>query len=92
MGGQTDLKGREHLATKIDISFFVGNEVLNIFYLAIFWKKTIFFKINAKKILQRMTIFEGTVHRTAKMYMIFSVLNNVQNTVFKFFLIKLHAG
>ncbi len=34
--------------TKINITFFVGIEVLNIFHLTIFSKKTIFSKITAK--------------------------------------------
>ncbi len=33
------LRGRRHLATKPNITFFVGNEVLNIFHLTIFSKK-----------------------------------------------------
>ncbi len=33
------LKGRGRLATKINITFFVGNEILNVFYLTIFSKK-----------------------------------------------------
>ncbi len=33
------LKGRRQLATKTDINFFIGNEVLNIFHLTIFLKK-----------------------------------------------------
>ncbi len=40
--------GHGHLATKIDITFFVGVQVLNVFYLTIFSKKTIFPKITAK--------------------------------------------
>ncbi len=45
----TILRGRECLATKINITIFVGNEVLNIFHLTIFSeKKTIFSKINMK--------------------------------------------
>ncbi len=38
-------EGRVHLATKINITSFVGIDVLNIFYLTTFSKKTIFFKI-----------------------------------------------
>ncbi len=40
---------REPLAKKISINFFIGKKVLNIFYIAIFSKKTIFSKITAKK-------------------------------------------
>ncbi len=32
-------RGRRRLATKIDVIFFVGNVLLNIFYLTIFSKK-----------------------------------------------------
>ncbi len=35
----TVLKGRRPLVTKIDTTFFVENEVLNMFYLTIFSKK-----------------------------------------------------
>ncbi len=38
----TILRGKGRLATKVNITFFVGNEVLNIFYFAIFLKKTYF--------------------------------------------------
>ncbi len=39
------LRGGGHLAIKINITFFVGIHVLNIFYLTTFSKKTIFSKI-----------------------------------------------
>ncbi len=42
----TVLKGRVCLATKINVTFFVGNEVLHVFYETIFSKK----KINKKAI------------------------------------------
>ncbi len=42
------LKGMGRLATKINVTFFEGNGVLNIFHLKIFFEKTIFSKITAK--------------------------------------------
>ncbi len=45
VGGHSRFEGREHLAIKINITFFVGIDVLNIFYLTTFSKKTIFSKI-----------------------------------------------
>ncbi len=42
---QGSFEGRGHMATKINITFFVGIDVLNIFYLTSFSKKTIFCKI-----------------------------------------------
>ncbi len=47
----TVLRGMEHPATKINKTFFVGNEVWNIFDLTIVLKKPIFSKLRAKKIL-----------------------------------------
>ncbi len=44
----TILKGRGRVATKININFFVRNEVLNIFYITIFPKKTNIFQNNRK--------------------------------------------
>ncbi len=44
----TVLRGVGRLATKINITFFVSIDVLNIFYLTTFSKKTIFFKNNVK--------------------------------------------
>ncbi len=43
------MRERRRLETKINRIFFVGNKVLNIFYLTIFSKKTIFSKITGKK-------------------------------------------
>ncbi len=42
------LRGEGRLTTKISITFFVGIEILNIFHLINFRKKTIFSKITAK--------------------------------------------
>ncbi len=41
-------EGKGRLLTKINVTFFVGKEILNIFHSTIFSKKTIFFKITAK--------------------------------------------
>ncbi len=44
----TVLMGGGYLATKINITFFVGIDVLNSFHLITFLNKTIFSKITAK--------------------------------------------
>ncbi len=41
-------EGGWRLATKINITFFVGTEILNIFHLTIFSEKNIFSRITAK--------------------------------------------
>ncbi len=46
----TDLRGGEHLATKINRTFFVGIDVLNIFYLTIFSKKNDIFQNKSEKL------------------------------------------
>ncbi len=62
MGGHDRFEGRGRLGTKINITFFVGVEVLNIFHLIIFPKKN-FFQSNSEKVfLGCMTIFEGMAH------------------------------
>ncbi len=48
VGGYDHFKGRGRLVTKISRTFFVGIEVLNIFHLTIFSKKTTFSIITAK--------------------------------------------
>ncbi len=58
----THFEGRGHLATKINITFFVGIDVLNIFYLTTFSKKNnIFQNISEKLFLGVVTVFEGRV-------------------------------
>ncbi len=47
------------LATKININFFIRNEVLNIFQIRIFSKKTLFSKITAKNNLWGHDYFSG---------------------------------
>ncbi len=49
MGGHDSFRTGGRLAIKINITFFGGIDVLNIFHLTIFLKKTIFSKITAKK-------------------------------------------
>ncbi len=56
-GDMTVLRGKVCLAIKINITFFVGNEVLNIFYSTIFLKKIVF-SSDPKKIFEGMTIFD----------------------------------
>ncbi len=61
---------------KININFFVRNEVLNIFYVTIFSKKNNIFQNNSKKQFWRgMTIFQGMERQTTKMKINFSVGN-----------------
>ncbi len=89
----TILRGREHSATKISITFFVGNEVLNIFHLTIlfffFLEKTIFFKITAISNSRGHDHFykKGALNER-NTNITFSVGNGVLNTVFKYFLQK----
>ncbi len=45
--GHDRFERRGRLATKINVTFFVGIDVLNIFHLTTFLKKTIFSKIKA---------------------------------------------
>ncbi len=50
MGDMAILKGRGRLVTKINVTYFVGNVVLNIFHLTIFSKKKKhIFQNNAEK-------------------------------------------
>ncbi len=73
------LSGRGSLVTKINISFFVGNEGLNIFHLTTFFtkkNKTIFSKITKENnFLGAVSIFEGKWHRTTKMNITLSMEN-----------------
>ncbi len=55
------------------ITFFVEDEVLNIFHLTIFSKKK---KKISKIILRAMTIFEGKRHLAKKINLTFSVGNS----------------
>ncbi len=48
VGGDDRFEGRGRLGTTINVTFFVRIEVLNIFHLTIFLKKTIFSKIRKK--------------------------------------------
>ncbi len=69
----TVLRGSGRLATNINITFFVGVDVLNIFHLATVSKKNnnIFQNNSEKLYLGSMTIFEGTGRQTTKMNIIF---------------------
>ncbi len=84
----TVLRERGRLVMKVNITFSVGNEVLNIFYLTIFLKKAILSKITAKHNFWGMTIFEGKGRRTTNMNITFSMGNGVPNIVLNFFLQK----
>ncbi len=61
LGARSLLKGRECLPKKMNITFSMGNEVLNIFYLTTFSKKKKknFFGENGgeKQFLEYITIF-----------------------------------
>ncbi len=66
--------------TKINITFFAGNVVSNVFYFTILSKKKKFPNNNREKyliIFGGMTIFEGTGSRTTKMSINFSTGNGV---------------
>ncbi len=91
------LRGRTCLVTKININFFVRNEVLNIFHITIFSKnktkqnseiteKNNFFGVGGMTIFQRMGCW------TTKMSITFSMGNGIPNTALKFFPQKPHTG
>ncbi len=48
-GGEVSFEGKGCLATKMNITFFMGNEVLNIFPLTIFSKQATFLEKLWKK-------------------------------------------
>ncbi len=90
--GHGRFEGRGQLATKINITFFVGFDVLNIFYLTTFSKrKHIFQNISEKLFLMDVTIFEGTGGRTTKMNITFFLVNGYQIQFLSFFLKKPHT-
>ncbi len=82
----TVLRGGGRLATKINITFLVGIDVLNIFYLTTFSEKNIFSKITAKNYFGRRDHFWGSGASDDKNeYNLFFLVNVVPSTVFKFF-------
>ncbi len=87
MGGHHHFKGKGGVwRPKININFFVRNEVLNIFRVTIFSKRTIFTKITVKKNYEgRDDHFSGKGCPTTKINIIFSMGNGVPNTTLKFF-------
>ncbi len=88
--GMTFLR-RGCLTIKINITFFVDIEILNIYHLTVFSKKKIyifFSKITVKNYFWGMNIFEGTGRWTTKMNITFFGGNEVPTIVFKFFLQK----
>ncbi len=56
-GAQVSFEGKEGSGTRMNITFFMGNEVLNILWLTIFLKKAIFLETMGKKFWTDMTIF-----------------------------------
>ncbi len=94
----TVLQGGRRLATKINITFFVGNEVFNIFHKTIFFIKQFFRKNNIfqnnceKNFWGDLTIFEGTGRRMRKINITFSVGNVVPILFLSFFLKEPHTG
>ncbi len=73
-------------ATKININFFVKNEVSNIFHITIFSKKiTIFSKITAKNNFCRAWHFSRNWLSDNKNDITFSIGNGVPNTALQFF-------
>ncbi len=86
VGGYDHFEGKGRLATKINRTFFVGNEVLNIFHLTTFLEKTIFSEIAVKNNFWRTWSFYREMGcRTEKMNITFSMGSGVPNTVLKFF-------
>ncbi len=65
LGHKSLLKGRGRRTTKMNITFFMGNEVLNIFHLTIFPKKATFLETMGEKILGGHDHFlgEGVIFR-----------------------------
>ncbi len=64
--------------TKMNITFFIGNEVLNIFYLTIFSKKATFSeKMVKKKFRGTRLFFRGWGHLTPKINITFFITNKV---------------
>ncbi len=53
------MKGRGHLATKMNVTFFMGNEVLNALSSKNFFDESNIFRENAKKILVAHDHFLG---------------------------------
>ncbi len=89
VGGHGSFEGRGHLGTKINITFFVGIDVLNIFYLTIFSKKNnIFQKISEKLFFGASPFLRergGSDDKNEYNHITFFLVNGVPNTVFKFF-------
>ncbi len=79
-------EGKRRLATKINIIFFVGINVLNIFHSITFSKKTIFSKITAKNYFWGHDYFWGNGAPTTKINITFFLEGGkrVPNTVLKF--------
>ncbi len=94
----TVLSEEGRLETKINISFRVDVEVLNIFHSTIFSKKKkkkIFSRITREKLfLGSVTIFEGTGRRTTKMNRWYNLLYEKWDTdyCFCFFFEKPHTA
>ncbi len=84
--GHDYFENRGCLATKINVTFFVGIDVFNIFHSTTFSKKNNIFQNNSEKLLLAgMTIFEGTGRQTTKMNITFFWGNGIPNTVLFFF-------
>ncbi len=87
MRGHDHFEGKVCPITKININFFVRNEVLNIFYKTIFSKKknNIFQNNSEKKFLDAMTIFQRMGCLMTKTNITFFMENGAPDTVLKFF-------
>ncbi len=85
VGGHVNFDGKGCLATKININFFVRNEVLNIFHTTIFSKKQYFPIITVKNNFWWVWLFQGMGCWTTKMNITFCMGNGVPNTTLKFF-------
>ncbi len=87
--GQDHFEGRGRLTTEINVTFFVGIDVLNIFYWTILLKKNNISQNNSKKSFflggGRQDHFWGNGALDDKMNVTFLGGNGVPNTIFKFF-------
>ncbi len=66
MGGHDRFEERECLATRINITTFIGIDVLNIFHSTIFLQKNNIFQNNGEILFLKGMTIEGTGRRTTK--------------------------
>ncbi len=76
-GGQILLKRKGRLAMKMNITFFMGNEVLNIFYLNNFFEESNIFREIDERFFWGTSIFKEkeSLDLTPKMNTTFFIIN-----------------